>query len=738
MPASPAARIAGWLKTYGTWPGISIPAGSPEAAAFPQVPLAVNVAIWVDESWIDITLSVYGGNRANIQITRGIPNEGSTVDPAKATFEINNRDGQFSPRNPMSWLYGKIGRGTMIRVAIGADVRFCGEVSDWPQRWDKTGADGWVLLEANGIMRRLSQGTLPVKSPLRRALSASSSVKAYWPVEDAENSTSIASAIGGPPMSTLMTGNVYGAPTYAADSGFVGSAPVATFSTTQWTGTVPSYSGHSGEAQVWFLMHVPTAGAINGEGIIRVRTTGTAAEWRIAYLTGGQLQLTVYDADNTVIDTSIIFTFSLDGDYCRVALQLDQNGANIDWSVSVLTVGASGLVGSNTIVGYNFTSVSSVVMNPGAELDDIAIGHIAVHDEILDPFEFREQLEGWNGETAGDRLTRLAEEEGVDFQLIGEASDTAQMGAQPIDTLVKLLTEAAAADGGILYEQREECALAYRTRESLHNQQPTLTLDYSAADLSTIEHTDDDQRLRNDITVQREGGSSARAIEATGPLSVEAPPNGVGKYDEEVTLNLHDETTLDDRAGWLLHLGTVDEPRYPRLGVNLARTNFTGAGGNIDKATNVRQLDVGDRLVVENPPLWVAPEDITQLALGFSETLRNFEHTIEVNCAPESPWGAAGQYDNFDQRYTSDGSTLAAALDTTTTSVSVATATGPLWAYNDGDYSIVIGGEAMTVTGVAGATSPQTFTVTRSVNGVVKSHASGADVELLHPAVFVP
>ena len=42
----------------------------------------------------------------------------------------------------------------------------------------------------------------------------------------------------------------------------------------------------------------------------------------------------------------------------------------------------------------------------------------------------------------------------------------------------------------------------------------------------------------------------------------------------------------------------------------------------------------------------------------------------------------------------------------------------------------------MTVTDITGTSSPQTFTVTRSVNGVVKAQASGADVRLWFPPIL--
>jgi hypothetical protein len=49
-------------------------------------------------------------------------------------------------------------------------------------------------------------------------------------------------------------------------------------------------------------------------------------------------------------------------------------------------------------------------------------------------------------------------------------------------------------------------------------------------------------------------------------------------------------------------------------------------------------------------------------------------------------------------------------------------------------FDVSVGGEVMTVTKVAGGTSPQTFTVIRSVNGISKAQSAGTDVRLAHPA----
>ena len=56
--------------------------------------------------------------------------------------------------------------------------------------------------------------------------------------------------------------------------------------------------------------------------------------------------------------------------------------------------------------------------------------------------------------------------------------------------------------------------------------------------------------------------------------------------------------------------------------------------------------------------------------------------------------------------------------------------TGALWATGACSINVMVAGEEIEITGISGASSPQTFTVTRSVNGVVKSQSSGAAVVL--------
>jgi hypothetical protein len=626
---------------------------------------------------------------------------------------------------------------------VDPSVRFVGEASSWPPRWDVTGTDVYVPMEASGILRRLTQGNpTPLRSTMYRGLvRLDNPPKAYWPCEDGTDATELASGVGGPPMQFTR-----GIASLAADGEFDCSESLPHCNDAEWAGPVPAYA-NTGANQIWFLLHVPAAGALNNHALITVSTAGTIVRWNLVYGTGGTLTLNAYDKDGTQVVSSGAFSWAIDGRLLRIGLSIEQNGTDVQWGLEALEVGeTSGDIGSGSALVQTVTRVRRIVVNGGGGHTDVTIGHIAVLDEAASLFDFfqgdyflYDELNAFTGEAAGRRVQRLCGQEGVTFRAVGDLDAAAAMGPQRPGTLVDLLREAADADGGILHEPRDVFGLAYRTRESMYNQLAALTLDYAANELGIdsdsigIEPVDDDQATRNDVTVRRPDGSSFRAALETGPLSIQAPPDGVGRYDSNPEVNVESDQQLPDQAGWRLALGTVDETRYPVLGVNLARASFTADQALYRAAEDV---DLGDRLLVENPPSWLPPEDIAQLAQGFKETMGNFEHQVDANCSPSSLWDRVGVYDETADRYSSYGSTLAEDLTTGETAVDVATPAGPLWSHADGDFDLMVGGERMTVTAVAGASSPQTFTVTRSVNGVVKTHASGATVELFRPVVY--
>ena len=107
-------------------------------------------------------------------------------------------------------------------------------------------------------------------------------------------------------------------------------------------------------------------------------------------------------------------------------------------------------------------------------------------------------------------------------------------------------------------------------------------------------------------------------LERSGPLSVAEPPAGTGRYSTQVTANLWTSAQVDSMAGWLLHMGTVNQPRFPVIKVNMARSEVSGGPFFPLQET----LDVGAFLDIASPPAWLPPGDIKQIISGCQREAR--------------------------------------------------------------------------------------------------------------------
>ncbi|MDX8050399.1 hypothetical protein SK571_13490 [Lentzea sp. BCCO 10_0798] len=608
--------------------------------------------------------------------------------------------------------------------------RYIGEVSSLPPRWDLSGNDKWVPIEAWGIMRRLGQGAPVLHSALHRATLSIAPV-AYWPCEDGRNSVQLASVLpGGAPLV------IAGEASLAADDEFLCSEPLPTMGTSTWDAPIPAYTS-TGKIQLRFLMRMPAAGVPTDAILARVYTTGSLTFWQLVYAGGGTLRLEGCRDEVTIPVSSGNIGFNPQDRLVRVSVELSDNGGGgVDWRISTLQVGASSAGFFNgTAASQSTGRATRVWMAPQRNLGDTVIGHISVQDQITTLFDLSLELNAYIGETAGARIVRLCTENAVPVAIHGTLTSTMPMGPQPVGTLLELLRECEDADAGILYESCGELGIAYRTRESIYSQGARVALDYSAGEVAPpFEPVDDDQATRNDVTARRVDGATARAVQTTGRMSVLDPSaGGVGRYDSTVDVNVEADAQLPDLANWLLHLGTVDEPRYPAIAVDRASPHVVA---NATLSAAALDLDIGDRLTVSGTVADSHSYDVVdQIVRGYTETLGAFDHKIETTGAPASPYDVLVLDDTARDRIDSGSSTLNAGISNSDMSLSIAS-TQELWSTDAGDYplDLQIGGEVITVSAMSGASSPQTATVSaRSVNGVVKSHSAGAPVQLAAP-----
>lgn len=753
-------RDAGWLPAG---PGS---AGSPPIQG-PNDPNGLRVELYMGAyGWVDVSSSVY--YRDMIRISRGRSNETSQPPPQTCGLTLNNRGGPFTPRNATGPYYGLIGRNTPMRVSRTWNgvrfYRYTGEVPAWPTTSDISGRDVYEQISAAGPLRRIQQGAAPLRSPMERAYTSGSTgalVTAYWPCEDQAGSTSFASALSG---GTALA--ISGTPTLSSNTVFACSAPIPVINGSSWSAPIPAAANTTANV-LRFLLSVPSGGDSAGE-VAYLTTSGTVASLAVAYdsIANGSFEILGKDASgNTLFGTAA--SSNINGQSLRVSAELIQAGSNITWALVVLAPGQTVgfILASGSIAGTVGQATGVTINNhiPTAPVGMIssAVGHVSYQPQWDSLFNLFGALDAWAGEPpdavqpnnslySTSRFTRLCLEQNINpvvvtsaagFDLDPGPASPVGMGNQTIDTFSSLLQQVPDTTAGLMFEPRDQVGIAVRTRASLFNQAARLTLDHSQHQLSgTLNPVDDDQQVRNDIIVSRINGSSATAVQTSGALSVQTPPAGVGDYQTQYQLSLASDGLLADAAGWRLHLGTVNEPRYPSISLNLRHPTFTANTALMNAALT---LDIGDRIVIVNPPPELPPDPISLIVQGYTETLGIYEHDMVINCSPESPYEVAILEDPVLGHADTDGSVLAGAYPLgTETAIQVATtgaATGsPLWTTSVGDFpfDIAVGGERMTVTGITGASSPQTFTVTRSVNGVVKGQTFGTDVRLWQPMVL--
>jgi hypothetical protein len=636
---------------------------------------------------------------------------------------IRSGVGSGNTNTPVTFSYDNL----VLRVP-----RYSGYLASLVPSSDITGTDRFVNATAASVLRQLNQGQLPVQSCLRHDIPGLSNLVAYWPCEDGANSTSIASAFpGGSPMAFS------GSPQFAADTTFVGSSALPVNNNSYWIGLAPKYTS-TGTVQVRMLIKFPPAATLtDGTVLFRFWTygagsVGATTRWDFYYKAGGGLGvLTVSPTGSVVNDTGSI-PFVVDGGVLRVGFYAQQSGSNLNCQISTLAQGASSASYYNyTINSYTVSTCQAVAVGPpGNSLQQTVVGHITVESAATDLFALLNQLNGFVGEYAQARIARLCGYFGIEYNYVGDPSAKAiQMGAQPADTLLNLLTSCAATDGGLLYEAKGSPALVYRTTGAHLNTTPVAVLDVNLNQLSAAPQvTYDDLNLHNDVIAQRTSGSSYEASLTIGALSTAAPPNGVGVYSTTISVNTNSDTTLQDIAGWALHLGTVADARYPQISVNLASTHLTS---NAALWWSILGVDPDDFAAVNN----LATDQVLLLVRGYTETITQMTYGITWNCAPGSPY-VCGTLDDGVSRLDSDGSTLHAAINASATSFQVDISDGALWTTSAGDLplDIMCGGERMTVGVITGSSSPQTFSsVSRSVNGVIKSHNTGDKISLFQP-----
>lgn len=628
-----------------------------------------------------------------------------------------------------------------------ADYQFYGELSAPVTTLTKTangeGTDVTTAVDAGGIIRRLSANKTPLQSAIYLAFS-SFEANGWWTGEDAStaDTSSASSAVTGVEPATL-TDITFAGP----DATLAGSAGVM-----ELGGTGPQFVGICktvpGTTETHFIGYFkfPSVPLSTQTLFTLYSTDGTVKRWDFSVGATNYILSGVDGAGTSIVSESIAFGAGAEpNNWTAWHLQLTDVAGTIgvknEWTSITNDVTYTD-ASPPSYAGVNGT-ISKVVVQGITALSDVRIAHLMASNQVGLVFwtgsdnEFPRFSMGYPGETACARWRRITALMGVSSRIIGsgaglspgDTNDLSEaMGPQPIATPLEILYECAKVDGGVIMEATDREALELRQRSSLYNQ---YGMALTWAQLSQgVDTTPDDTDVANDIILNRRNGGQARATLEYGPLSIQAPPAGINVVPDGPEFNNHTDARLPLLVQHLLHVRTWPTARYPSLSIGLHRSPFTSSASLLLAA---QKTDVTDIITVTSLPMALPPEPLYLMVKGINQQLYGHRREIQYTLVPYGPYRTSELTSDTDDEYyfracqhTIAGvvqTQVNTAFDDNDTSISIKTLSGPLLSTTAADFVIKIGGERMLATAVSGATSPQTVTVTRGLDGYTAAHA---------------
>jgi hypothetical protein len=520
---------------------------------------------------VDVT--AYTLNSGQLVKTWGRGENSDTAPPSSVRFTLvsdKGDPGQWNPEDPSADYWQPNGwLGAPVTIEVEDDPAwYVGKIAGMEPRWDQEGDIGYLDVEVKGDRHWLAQNK-PRRSPLARSILAASPVT-YWPLTDGKYST-LGGQIttGGTGLFTPLGSGLLKFAQVDGPDGATEKLPEAALNT---AGLAPpaltaTVTGDTGDS--WTIEYVARTVPQDGSGINwKALTFNTGhMRWMVEHdYTDPNYRIVVTGSANDDDGADTFFNPTginlVDGEWHQVRIVCEDNSGTITTSVYVDDVlvdtpqteaGAAGRV-TDVTVWQCYQSYAS----------NASVGHIAVYSG--EPASMYEAFLGYVGETAGDRITRVAGEEGVTVTVV--SGDTLPLGRQPTGNIIEVLEDAEQGDLGRLVDRAGP--IVYVPRAARYNATAQLAL--SPDDLFAGPRP---RYLASDRTGQveltREGGSTL-VVGDTDAMSA-------GGTVKPVTISSEDDSRLPDLAYWILGLGRRAGSRIGTIVLRLdAAVSFTLAG----------------------------------------------------------------------------------------------------------------------------------------------------------------
>lgn len=611
--------------------------------------------------------------------------------------------------------------------------RFWGEIAELPQK-ATANVDLYVPVVAADVTRRIGQGQSPIASAMNRYLSRFTTATQWHTLETGVSTSGTTGTVGS---AVTAPDARYNDITFGTDADLPGAAGVATFNSAD--SYVTAYTKTTANATYQSLVFLFQFASVPGSEVVMVSlgSTGTIRRWTIS-CSATLFILRGYDASGTEVGIGLGSTFGTNvspTQWILMRLQTHESGGNIIAELAWCKVQDSIVWGftsttefpgtvSGRFTGYNFPA--------NASLNGFKVGNILIAQEriLTSDYDFYSAPGGYNEERAAKRAIRIAAAAGIPLIVSGDPEDSVTMGPEPRATGLAILEDCAKVDGGFLTTRRDAPALYFVTYASLLDQEPLALDNTDRPFVGALDPTDDDATLRNKVVLTSPAGQTATSIVTDGAKGSDT----VGIYESAYSLNGHADI-LRYLAQHATYLGTWDEIRLPQFMVQLARGVFADDLAMIE---GFRALDIGSVVRGENLPSNFPPGlDLELMVRGYRETMSNKVHDFTIYCQNYGPFrhtNNLSEQSDVPNRAAASNSTVAVGFDDNDTSFTVATPTGALWTTDAGDFpmNVTIDNEIITLSGISGGSSPQTFSVSaRGVgNTTARSHLAGADVQV--------
>lgn len=703
---------------------------------------AVTVELYYSGSWHNLTTSDVVRTSTIIATNRYGANQTLKINPGSTKVTVSDALGEYNPANPMSSLYGSVSRNTPMRITIDGVVRWIGEASEWKPR-RILGGDRITDITGGGILRRLGIGVTPIRAPMRAYMNSTNPI-GHWPMDDI---TKLAADVGefqtveGSPVEYTVPGLAASgntpalpisqdrSPISVIHSSVAGTSTDWTVSF--WVRAAPPELQTGFSCPIIDFAEIQTSGGTIGYHMFKALSNPSANQFEVwVYAWSPQRTLITSPGVYSVACTNMEI---LDNKWHMITFRATQAGSTATMELSIddaSTYYSHGMAYSTDQTIGRITDIYFPNRVGPNAVSNFSVSNLAVWDPAISaiPTWYEAGL-GYPGEIAYTRFGRICNENGIShIAYASGASDSHLMGPQRSGKLLDILYECAATDGGILYESATSAELVLKCYGTLCNQSSILSINVDDDLVPNLSPTIGDSDVRNKVTAVRAGGSSSTYELTSGPMSTQDPPNGVGIYDTQLNVNPYLDSELYNYASWLVSTMTYQGVTYGKITLDLDA-----------HALNTGSVDIGSVVTLTGLQPHDDPTTPRLMVVGMEESTDTHRRQLTLIVTPADPYDTevldTGGYLDCGATLTNE------ALDTTETGVDVIITDVCTWTHASGDYNILIGGELMTVTAVSAITGTyptqyQTLTVTRSVNSVVKSHATGAEVHVANPVIL--